>query len=118
MIQIFGTSKCKATRAAQRFFADRSIKVQMIELREKGLSKGELASVARAVGGFRALYDAESPRVKERGLQHLDPSEARLAELLLEDPLLLKTPIVRDGTRAAVGAAEPKWKVFADAAKG
>jgi arsenate reductase len=81
VIQIFGTSKCKATRAAQRFFADRRIKVQFVELREKGLSKGELASVARAAGGMRALYDADSARVKERGLQHLDPNEARLAEL-------------------------------------
>jgi arsenate reductase len=117
VIQIFGTAKCKATRAAQRFFADRRIKVQVIEVREKGLSKGELASVARAVGGVRALYDAESPRVKERGLQHAAPTDARLAELLLEDPLLLRTPIVRDGARAAVGPAEAAWKAFADAAK-
>jgi arsenate reductase len=117
VIQIFGTAKCKATRAAQRFFADRRIKVQVIELREKGLSKGELASVARAVGGMRALYDADSPRVKERGLQHAAPSDARLAELLLEDPSLLRTPIVRDGARAAVGPAEATWKTFAEAAK-
>ncbi|WP_437548744.1 arsenate reductase family protein [Sorangium sp. So ce367] len=118
MIQIFGTAKCKATRAAQRFFADRGIKVQLVDLREKGLSKGELASVARAVGGVRALYDAESARVRERGLQHLGPSDARLAELLVDDPLLLRTPIVRDGTRACVGAVEATWKAFADAAKG
>ena len=117
MIQIFGTPKCKATRAAQRFFNDRRIKVHLIDLREKGLSKGELASVARAVGGMRALYDAGSARVKERGLQHLDPSEARLAELLAEDPLLCRTPIVRDGARAAVGADEAAWKAFAEAAK-
>ncbi len=117
MIQIFGTIKCKGTRAAQRFFADRSIKVQMVDVRDKGLSKGELASVARAVGGYGALYDRESPRVKERGLQHSAPTEARLAELLLEDPSLLRTPIVRDGARAAVGAAEPTWKAFAEAAK-
>lgn len=118
MIQIFGTARCKATRAAQRFFADRGIKVQLVDLREKGLSKGELASVARAVGGVRALYDAEGARVKERGLQHLGPSEARIAELLAEDPLLLRTPIVRDGQRASVGAAEATWRSFADAAKG
>ena len=117
MIQIFGSSKCKTTRAAQRFFADRRIKVQFVELRDKGLSKGELASVARAVGGMSALYDAEGARAKERGLQHLGPSEARLADLLLEDPLLLRTPIVRDGTRAAVGAAEAAWRAFAEAAK-
>jgi arsenate reductase len=112
MIQIFGTAKCKITRKAQRFFADRAIKVQFVELREKGLSKGELASVARAVGGMRALYAAESPRVKERGLQHSNPDEARLAELLEGDPLLLRTPIVREGTRAAVGDAEAVWKSF------
>jgi arsenate reductase len=116
MIQIFGTIKCKTSRAAQRFFADRRIKVQFVDLREKGLSKGELASVARAVGGMVALYDAEGSRAKERGLAHLGPTEARLAELLLEDPMLLKTPIVRDGPRAAVGAAETTWKAFADAA--
>lgn len=118
MIQIFGTSKCKTTRAAQRFFAERRIKVQAVDLREKGLSKGELASVARAVGGMRALYDAEGARAKERGLQHSGPNEARIAELLLEDPLLLRTPIVRDGARAAVGEAEAMWKAFAEAAKG
>jgi arsenate reductase len=118
MIQIFGTAKCKVTRAAQRFFADRNIKVQVIDVREKGLSKGELASVARAVGGMKALYDAAGTRAKERGLNHADPSEARLAELLLEDPLLLKTPIVRDGARAAVGAEEAAWRAFAEAARG
>jgi arsenate reductase len=118
VIQIFGTTKCKTTRAAQRFFAERRLKVQVVDLHEKGLSKGELASVARAVGGMRALYDAEGTRAKDRGLAHLGPTEARLAELLLEDPLLLRTPIVRDGARAAVGAAEATWRAFADAAKG
>ncbi len=88
----------------------------MVELREKGLSKGELASVARAVGGIRALYDDASPRVRERGLQHAAPDDARLAELLHDDPLLLRTPIVRDGQRAAVGDARATWKNFADAA--
>lgn len=115
MIQIFGTAKCKTTRAAQRFFADRRIPVQMVDLREKGLSKGELASVARAVGGMRALFDPTSGRVKERGLQHSAPTDARLEQLFLEDPLLLRTPIVRDGPRAAVGPAEATWKAFADA---
>ena len=117
MIQIFGTDKCKTTRAAQRFFADRRIKVQMVDLREKGLSKGELTSVARALGGLSALWDPTSPRAKERGLQHSAPDEARLLELLFEDPSLLRTPIVRDGQSAAVGPDEAKWKAFAQAAK-
>lgn len=116
MIQIFGTAKCKTTRAAQRFFADRRIAVQVVELRDKGLSKGELASVARALGGMSALVDREGSRLKERGLQHSAPSETRWAELLLDDPLLLRTPIVRDGPRAAVGADEATWRSFAEAA--
>jgi arsenate reductase len=111
-IQIFGTAKCKATRAAQRFFQERGVKVQFVDLRTKGLSKGELASVARAVGGMKPLYAAGSARALERGLGHADPNEARLAELLEADPLLLKTPIVRDGARAAVGDAESSWKSF------
>ena len=118
MIQIFGTAKCKATRAAQRFFADRRIKVQFVDLREKGLSRGELASVARAVGGLRALYDAQGTRARERGFAHLGPDDARITELLLQDPLLLHTPIVRDGARAAVGPAEATWRAFAEANKG
>lgn len=117
MIQIFGTAKCKGTRAAQRFFAERRIRVQVVDLREKGLSQGELASVARAVGGLRALFDPGRPRVKERGLQHAAPDDARLTALFLEDPLLLPTPIVRDGPRAAVGVAEPVWQAFAAAAR-
>lgn len=121
MIQIFGTPKCKVTRAAQRFYADRKIKVMAVDLREKGLSKGELANVAKAVGGYRAMFDAGSARVLERGLQHagLDApgQEERLALLLLEDPLLLRTPIVRDGPLAAIGDDAASWKKFADRAK-
>jgi arsenate reductase (glutaredoxin) len=112
MIQIFGTAKCTNTRAAQRFFADRKIKVQFIELREKAMSKGELASVARAVGGMKMLYASDSAHVKARGLQYSNPNEIRIAELLEKDALLLRTPIVREGARAAVGLAEAQWKTF------
>lgn len=113
MIQIFGTTKCKTTRAAQRFFAERRIPVQFVDLKEKGLSKGELASVARAVGGIRALYDHE----KDETVRYAAPSEAQLERMLVEQPRLLRTPIVRDGPRASVGAAEPFWGELALAAK-
>jgi arsenate reductase len=118
MIQIFGTPKCKASRAAQRFFADRGIKVHSIDLTEKGLSKGELASVARAVGGLATLFDPTSPRAKARGLQYAAPNEERLLQLLMQDALLLRTPIVRWGQRASVGLDESSWKAFADGVKG
>ena len=80
-------------------------------------ARGTLDLLPPQGSGMRALYDAEGARVTERGLQHLGPSEARLAELLVEDPLLLRTPIVRDGARACVGQAEATWKAFAEAAK-
>jgi arsenate reductase len=112
MIQIFGTTKCKGTRAAQRFFSDRRIPVQFVDLREKALSRGELASVARAVG-LRALYDPE----RDPTVRHAVPSDTQLTELLLADPSLLRTPIVRDGARAVVGRAEDAWRELAEAAR-
>lgn len=118
MIQIFGTAKCKQTRAAERFFKERGVSIQSVDLKIKGLSKGELESVARAVGGLKALFDATGHRAKDRGLHVSAPSESRLLDLFLEDPLLLKTPIVRDGAEAAVGEAASTWKKFAERAKG
>ncbi|MCS6902357.1 MAG: hypothetical protein RMJ98_22190 [Myxococcales bacterium] len=117
MIQIFGLPKCKATRAAQRFFAERGIQVQYINLAQKNMAKGELRSVARAVGGVAAVYDGDGPRAKERGLQHLGPDEARMTSLLLEDALLFRTPVVRNGSQATVGLAESTWKTWIAALK-
>lgn len=113
MIQIFGRSKCKTTRAAQRFFSDRRIQVQQIDLDQRGMSRGELDSVARAVG-LRNLYDAS----RDRTTRYAAPTDAQLVAMLVDDPSLLKTPIVRDGPRAAVGPAEDVWRAFAEAAKG
>ena len=118
-IQIFGHSKCKATRAAQRFFAERRVTVHSVDILAKGLARGELESVARAVGGVAALYDAQGQRVRDRGLQYAQPNAARMTELLLEDPRLFRTPIVRNGPgRATVGLDETTWKAWlaADAA--
>jgi arsenate reductase len=112
VIQIFGHAKCKGTRAAQRFFAERRIKVQSVDILAKGLSKGELESVARAVGGVEALYDAQGARARDRGLPHAQPKGARITELLLEDPKLYRTPIVRDGSRATVGVDEAAWRAW------
>lgn len=117
MIQIFGHGKCKGTRAAQRFFAERGLKVHSVDVREKAMSKGELASVARSVGGVTKLWDADGTRVKERGLQHANPSEERMTTLLLEDASLLRTPVVRLGQKAVVGEDLAGWKVLAAEAK-
>jgi arsenate reductase len=116
-VQIFGHAKCKATRAAQRFFSDRRVPVHFVDVTEKTMSRGEIASVARAVGGVALLFDAAGARAKERGLAHLGPDEARVTQLLSEDGRLLVTPVVRLGTAAAVGHDEAAWRGFAERAK-
>ncbi len=117
MIQIFGTSKCKGTRAAERFFAERNIKVQRIDLKAKGMARGELQSVAKAVGGVALLLDKESPRARDKGLHVLTVDSERLTAMLVDDPMLLRTPIVRAGSKAAVGVAESAWLALAEAEK-
>lgn len=104
-IQIFGTKKCQDTKKAERWFRERGVSFQSIDLADKGISAGELRSVVAALG-LDALVDRESRRWKERGLEHL---VVELEEELLADPLLLRTPIVREGRRAAVGYAPEAW---------
>jgi arsenate reductase (glutaredoxin) len=104
-LQIFGTRKCSETRKAERWFKERGIKYQFVDLADKGISPGELRAIASALG-LEALVDTEGARYKARGLAHL---VVDLEEELVADPLLLRTPIVRDGARAVVGFNPEAW---------
>ncbi len=106
VIQIFGTPKCKETRKAERFFKERRIQIQMIDLREKGLSPGELRKILQVMPP-EELIDNESKPFQKRGLQYM---KFDIEEELLEDPMLLKTPIVRFGHKATVGYEPDIWK--------
>lgn len=106
-IQIFGIKKCADTRKAERFFKERRIPYQFINLTEKGLSKGELASIQAAVGGSAALMDKEGKEYQKRNLKYLVHN---IDEELLNHPLLLKTPIVRQGRLATVGYQPEVWQ--------
>lgn len=108
VVQIFGTKKCAETRKAERWFKERSIKIQFVDLKEKGLSPGELRSVAARVG-LERLVDRESARFRDKGLRVASFSGPLLEKTLLEDPLLLRTPIVRHGKDATVGYAPETW---------
>jgi arsenate reductase len=112
VIQIFGTPKCATTRKAERFFSERRVRFQSIDLRRKGPSLGELRSIAAAVGGTEQLIDREGKRYLERGLRYAAPTGARIETMLLEDPLLLRTPIVRFGAKATVGDAPDAWQAW------
>jgi arsenate reductase (glutaredoxin) len=108
-IQIFGTRKCSDTRKAERFFRERGLRIQVIDLADKGMSAGELRSVAARVGGVEALLDREGKRYIEKGLKYADPKGPRLEQLLLDDPLLLRTPVVRNGQKATIGYQPEVW---------
>jgi arsenate reductase-like glutaredoxin family protein len=111
-LQIFGTRKCPDTRKAERFFKERRVRFQLVDLAEKGLSPGELRKVAAAVGGVEHLIDREGKRYVERGLKYAAPTGPRIETMLVEDPLLLRTPIVREGGRATVGFAADVWQAW------
>lgn len=105
-IQIFGKSKCFDTKKAERYFKERRIKYQYIDLVRYGMSRGELTSVKNAVG-LSALIDELAPGAEV--LTYLAYDADKL-DKLFEDPRLLKTPIVRNGRQATVGYAPEVWK--------
>ena len=109
MIQIFGTKKCNDTKKADRFFKERGIKVQFIDMRDKGMSRGELASVSQAVGGIEKLINENS---KDKDtlvlIQHMS-GEDRI-EKILENQQIIKTPVVRNGKAATLGYQPDVWK--------
>lgn len=105
-IQIFGTKNCSDTRKAERYFKERRIQFQFRDLNEKGISKGELDNISRAVP-LDDLIDRERKQFKKRNMQFM---VFNIEEELLADPLLFKTPIVRNGKDATVGYCPDVWK--------
>ncbi len=110
-MQIFGTEKCFDTKKAQRYFKERGVLLQFIDLKQKGMSKGELKSVITAVGDIGLLAD---PKTKEAAAYHLFQYLSKEDQLdkLVEVPLLLKTPIVRNGSKATIGYQPDIWKTW------
>ena len=106
-IQIFGTSKCFDTKKAQRYFKERGIKFQMIDLKEKEMSRGEFENVARALGGWEQLVN---PAAKDK--QTLALLDWQKEDKLFENQQLFKTPIVRNGKKATVGYQPEIWKTW------
>ena len=105
-IQIFGTTKCFDTKKAQRWFQERRIKFQAVDLKKYGMSLGELTSVKNAVG-LAAMVNPKHPDAVL--VSYLASDQAKL-ERLYEDPSLLRTPIVRNGKQATVGYCPQVWE--------
>ena len=99
-------NKCRDTRAAQRFFKERGIRFQYVDLSMKGLSKGELNSVKASIG-LENLINTEGKEYAKRNLKYLTHDTE---EELLNHPLLFKTPIIRNGGKATIGHQPDVWK--------
>ena len=110
-IQIFGKSKCFDTKKAERYFSERRIKVQKIDLLKYGMSGGEFDSVLRAVGGIENLidYDQKNPEIDL--LRYL-ADKTQKEDKVFENPKLMKTPIVRNGKKATVGYCPEIWATW------
>ncbi len=108
-IQIFGTKKCNDTKKAERFFKERGIKYQFIDMKEKGMSKGEFTSVASANGGIEGMVDWDGKEQDTVTLIKYLSEEDKL-EKILENPSVIKTPVVRNGKQSTVGYKPEIWK--------
>ena len=104
-IQIFGTKKSFDTKKAQRYFKERRVKFQFIDLKEKGMSKGELESVARA----DAVIDPKAKDADTVALVQYLAADQKF-EKVLDNQQILREPIVRNGRQATVGYEPDVWK--------
>jgi arsenate reductase (glutaredoxin) len=110
-VQVFGTRKSADTRAALRFFAERRVKTHFVDLNERAASPGELTRFVQKFG-LERLIDHDSRRFAELGLAHARLSDQRWIEKLLDEPLLLRMPLVRSGNLLTIGSAEADWKTW------
>lgn len=109
-IQIFGKKKCFDTQKAERYFKERRIKFQAIDVAKYGMSKGEFDNVANVVGLLN-MIDKTSPLYLEKNLDKIKGT-AMIQEILLDHPKLIKTPIVRNGKKATLGYAPDVWSTW------
>ena len=107
-IQIFGKSKCFDTKKAERYFKERKIKYQYIDLMRYGLSPKEFDAVLRAVGGVEQLIDWDGKDEQITLMRYMEDSRAK-EDKIYENPKLMRSPIVRNGKQATVGYCPEIW---------
>ena len=110
-IQIFGKGKCFDTKKAERYFKERRIKYQYVDLLRFGLSGKEFDSVLRAVGGIDNLIDWDSKSQDVTLMKYMEDKAAK-EDKVFDDPSLMKTPIVRNGKQATVGYCPEVWATW------
>jgi arsenate reductase len=113
-VQIFGLQNDSATRAAQRFFKERRVKISLVDLNRKPMAAGELRRFVERLGAL-ALADTEGRAWRDAGLGYMSMSDDELAERLLANQRLLRLPLVRAGNAFSAGRDEASWKRMAEA---
>ena len=116
-VQIFGTQKSRDTKKALRFFKERGVKPQFVDLSGGKTAPGELKRFVQKVG-LSGLIEKGGKAYEASGLEYLKLSDDALLERLLETPALLKQPLIRSGATATVGWDEALWKDLYAASKG
>jgi len=108
-VQIFGVKNSQATRAAERFFKERRVEIHYVDLKVKPMSAGE---IKRFIDKFKlaGLIDSEGSAFSDAGLKYLKVSDAEMLGKIEREPKLLKLPLVRSGSRLAIGQDEAAWK--------
>lgn len=110
-IQIFGTKKCYDTKKAERFFKERGIKYQFVDMKDKGMSKGEFNSVAQVNGGLENMVNWEEKDKDLLALIKYIADEDKLRKIL-DNPQVIKTPVVRNGKQSTLGYHPDIWKTW------
>jgi arsenate reductase (glutaredoxin) len=108
-VQVFGTKKSAETRKALRFFAERRIKTHFVDLNERAASLGELTRFAQKFG-VTALIDKDARRYRDLGLSAVRYSDERWLTMLVDEPTVLRQPLVRCQNKLTIGDGESSWK--------
>ena len=112
MVQIFGVKNSQATRAAERFFKERRVEIQMVDLNKKPMSPGEIKRFIDRFG-LANLLDTEGKPYQDAGLKYMKMSDGDLLGRIERDPKLLRLPLVRSANRVSIGHDEESWKAMA-----
>jgi len=115
VVQIFGLKNSSTTRAAERFFKERRIQIQLVDLKQKAMAPAEIRRFTDRFG-LVALIDVESKFYEDAGLKYLRVTDQEMLDRIEKEPRLLKLPLVRAGNKVAVGLDEPAWKEIAQIA--
>lgn len=110
-VQIFGVKNSQATRAAERFFKERRVPIQMVDLKQKPMAPGEINRFIQRFG-LTALLDSEGKAFVDAGLKYLKVSDTELLAKIEREPKLLRLPLVRSAGRLSIGQDEESWKAM------